>query len=137
MFTNVADYIIQGIKGLFVPDEDFLSEKVEYIRSHFGFYNSIVETVEVIKDFFSQTFEDEPPKVIVDLSDNESKYDYGTEAYVLDMSWYARFKPYGDRILSAIMLAFFAWRMFKALPSIISGGSTLVNMTDSSSERKE
>lgn len=137
MFTNAANFIIEGIKNIFVPREDFLTEKVETIKSHFGFYSSIVDTVEVFKDFFSQTFEGEPPKITVDLSDSESKYNYGETAYVLDMTWYARFKPYGDKILSAIMLVFFAWRMFKALPSIISGGSTLVNMADSSSGGKE
>lgn len=64
---------------------------------------------------------EEPPKIQIDLGKANSKYDYGSTCYALDMSWYEPYKPMVDNILSTIMWAFFIWRLFVALPNIING----------------
>lgn len=121
MFTSAADYIISGIRNIFVPDEDFLSDKVESIKSRFGIIDSISDTVEVLKDFFSTVALGTPPKVEIHLENAEGGIDYGSIAYALDMSWYERYKATVDTVLSSMMWVFFVWRVFTRLPNIISG----------------
>lgn len=50
----------------------------------------------------------------------ESKY-YTGELTILNLSWYAKFKPYGDVVLTGFIYLLFLWRIFIHLPNIISG----------------
>ena len=71
------------------------------------------------------------PKVAIDLSDAEGSYNYGGKVYVLDMSWYARYKPSVDTFLSGVMWICFGWAIYKRIPDIISGvGLTVENATE-------
>jgi len=71
------------------------------------------------------------PKVAIYLSDAEGSYNYGGKVYVLDMSWYARYKPSVDTFLSGVMWICFGWAIYKRIPDIISGvGLTVENATE-------
>ena len=113
--------LIDGIKAIFVPSEDYLSEKVDRLKEKFGFVFTVMETSDNIAAIFEGDF-DEPPYIEMDFSLAESeKYDYGGKAVALDMSWYERYKPSVDAILSVIIYVFFFWRLFVSLPGLVSG----------------
>lgn len=113
---------------LFVPSSDYFKNKVNSLQQKFCFWESVVSTVEVFLNFFENTDFSEPPKITVNLSSATSKYDYGTSATFLDLSWYEPYKPSVDMLLSSIMWVVFAWNTFKNLPSIIAGISTAANV---------
>lgn len=114
---NLGDTIINGIKDIFVPSEDFLANRVDSIKQKFVFAESIVETVQSISTRISDNVKGTPPKLTMDL-DFRGKTKTVT---VIDLSWYAKFKSYGDLVLGGAFYVFFAWRMFKNAPNIISG----------------
>ena len=86
-----------------------------------------METGDILNEFFQDVQSGEPPKIVIDLSLSESKYNWGASGYALDMSWYARYKPEVDSLLSAMMWLFFIWRVFVALPGIIDGTAGMVD----------
>lgn len=112
--------IVDGIASIFVPSEDYLTEKYEYIKNKFNFMWDIIDIIKTLITEFSIN-EDTPPVVEIDLSASNSQYDYGQTARVLDMSWYQPYKPIVDSFLRAILWGFFLWRLFVALPNIING----------------
>lgn len=112
--------ILNGIKAIFVPSEDFLTTKVESLRSRFGFVDSVINTGDAIRAALTD-FETSPPIIYMELSNAESKYDWGDRAIALDLRWYERYKPMVDQLLSAMLWLWFAWRVFRKLPDIISG----------------
>lgn len=85
---------------------------------------------------FNEASYDEPPKVYINFKLAESKYDYGGQAYCLDMSWYQRYKPTVDSWLSAWLWITFAWRVYVKLPNIINGVSGDFETVDNFSSRE-
>lgn len=98
-----------------------MSDKVESIKSRFGIIDSISGTMDVFKDFFDTVAMGKPPKIEIHLENAEGGINYGGTAYALDMTWYERYKPTVDILLSSMMWVFFAWRVFTRLPNIING----------------
>jgi len=117
------------LEDLFVPDSDYLSEKVTTLRERFSFADSIMSTAEQVKNAVVGGG-DSAPKISIDFGKAESKYDYGASSMVLDMSWYSQYKPNVDLVLSAMMWVFFIWRVFVKLPNIISGVGGSVETID-------
>lgn len=74
-------------------------------------------------DFFDTVALGKPPKIEIHLDAAESQYDYGEVAYALDMTWYEKYKPTVDVLLSSMIWVFFVWRVFVHLPNIITGVS--------------
>lgn len=116
------------MEDLFVPDTDAVNAKFDEILGKYGFVQSIIESGEALGNVFttSTLAEPEPPVIFMDLGAAESEYYFGGKVAVLDLSWYARYKPVVDQFLSALMWGFFLWRAYVRLPSIISGGAGLV-----------
>lgn len=115
--------------SVFVPEPDYVSSKYEELKSRFDFAYSIIETVQVMETQFGTAMvADEAPKIKINLGQARSKYDWGSECYVLDLSWYSEYKPMVDNILSAIMWGFFIWRLFVRLPSIINGVGSVADL---------
>lgn len=95
---------------------------MEYISNKFGFVSTVFEIIEIIITGFGTGNEDEPPVVTMDLGNSTSKYNWGGDGVVvLDLSWYAPYKPVVDVFLRAVLWAFFLWRLFVAMPNIING----------------
>lgn len=113
---------MDGIKALFLPADDFLDEKVTELRSRFAFADSIIESAAGIMNAVSASAaagEQAPPKIVMDLDIRGT-----TKAVtVIDLSWYAPYKHYGDMVLSGMIWVFFIWRVFVHLPGIIAGAS--------------
>ena len=107
---------------MFLPDSGHVEGKVNELKTEFGFVESILATINLMSaELGASMASDDPPVIKVDLSEANSKYDYGGEAIALDFSWYAPYKPLVDDILSTIIWGFFIWRLFMALPGIING----------------
>lgn len=130
----VADTgILSGIKAIpgqianvladvFIPDLSLLQG---YIDTLLGYFSWALEPWNFFQDLINIIFVDnpEPPKIYIDFSKAESSYIYGGKAVVLDMSWYARYKPYADTIIVSFSYIWLAYWFFRNLPEIISGGS--------------
>lgn len=119
---SIPEAIAAAIAALFVPSVGFVEAKVEALRAQFGFADSIIGSIEVIKNSLDFSAAG-PPVVYVNLAAAENGVKYGGLVPFIDMSWYARYKPTGDALLSSFFWVVFAWRTFVHLPGIISGAS--------------
>lgn len=120
---KIVELLGDLLKTLFVPKNDFFKDKINDFKSRFAFVNSISEIMEMLKDSFTST---DFGTLEVDLGAAEGNVDYGGKVNVLDVSWYARYKPYGDSIISAFLWIVFVFNVYKQLPSIINGGGGAV-----------
>lgn len=126
--------MLDGITDLFVPDVEFLSEKIDLIKSKFDF----VDNIKLAWNNASELFVDgdeKVPKISIDLSKSEGKYNYGTTAFALDMSWYSRYKPSVDAVIIAFSYLAFIFLVFKRLPEIISGSGAITIGTTKISDK--
>lgn len=110
------------LQFLFVPSEDSINSLVNSVKSKFGFIDTISTTVSSIQDMFSNN--ENLPKMTLTLPEN--KWVNG-QIVVIDLSWYAPYKHYGDTIISAFIYIFFIWRIYINLSNIISGTGGAVN----------
>ena len=117
---SIADAIAEVLTAIFVPTEDYLTEKVEAIRSEFAFADAIITTGEFFKTRFAG-LGTEPPVIYINLGAAEGSYNLGGTIPFLDLSWYERYKPTGDVLISSFLWIVFAWRMLLKVPGIISG----------------
>lgn len=61
---------------------------------------------------------DSAPTFYVNISDNKW---FTGQVKVMDLSWYAPYKEYGDNIICIFCYLAFLWNIFIRLPDIISG----------------
>ena len=115
---NIPEAIGNVLRSIFVPSEDFLTEKVQDLRSRFNWIEPILGYGDFIK---AQLVNPEPPVLYVHLGNAEGSYNYGGTVKFLDLTWYERYKSQGDAIISGFLWALFAWRMYVKLPGIING----------------
>lgn len=121
-FASFWEGLTNILKSLFVPSEEAINSLVNSVKSHFEFVETIQETSQLIKDMFNNT--ENLPKITLTLPENKW---YNGQVVVMDLSWYAPYKEYGDTIISAFIYVFFLWRIFINLPNIISGGAGSIN----------
>lgn len=119
-FQSVGQFILDGIRSFFVPDEDFLEEKINVVKEKFLFIDSIKASWESISNLVVNG-EEEIPKIEIDLSNAETKYNYGGKVLALDLTWYSKFKPIVDNFIVAFSYISFVFFVFKRAPEIISG----------------
>lgn len=72
------------------------------------------------------------PSIVMKLGAAESPYGYvyGGDVQVLDLSWYAKYKPSVDLILSGFLWLLFLWGVMKQAPNIVSGSGMVSNRLD-------
>ncbi len=132
--SKIAGDIIDGIttllKNLFVPDAEKINTKVNSIKSKFDFAFEFTTMIGQIKSYLLDS-NSQIPVIEINLASAEGKYKYGNSAYVLDMTWYSRYKPTVDKIIIAFAYIIFIFIVFKRLPDIISGAGAI---TDKSSD---
>ena len=126
----VAD-LLNGLKNLFVPEEDFFSEKFEEFKSHFAFIETFTGFV---SQFQNMNRKRAAPSISIDFSNAESQYNYGGQAAVLNLSWYSRYKPIADIMITAFVYIFFIWRFYCRIPEIIRGSGIIVDSSSRSSK---
>ena len=129
-------WLWQQIQNLFVPSEDFLTEKVDSLCDRFSFADSIVRTGQVLFDGLSG-ISTEPPVIYVDLGAFEGSYDLGGKVAFVDLHWYSRYKPTVDTIISSFLWACFVWRLLIKLPGIINGASGAVAIVSGSGGKED
>ena len=120
---TLGNFIINGLKSLFIPSDDFLTNRVNSIKAKFQFSENIVNTVDsLFNRLTTSTMASggDAPCISLDINIR------GTvkRVKVIDMFWYAPYKAYGDALLSGIILVTFIWSVFRRLPSIIHGDSS-------------
>lgn len=75
------------------------------------------------------------PKIPVRFSNSTSEYFSDIEdAYIIDLNWYAPYKPVGDMIVVAFCWILFVWRVLHDLPGIISGATGITDNRPDSAE---
>lgn len=122
---QLPQLLAQELAKIFVPSQDYISVKVEALRGEFGFIDSVIATGEFIRDSISG--DSGPPVIYVDLGRAPSG-NYGSQRVLLtDFSWYAPYKGQVNTVLSAALWAFFGWKVFLNLPSIIGGESGYIS----------
>lgn len=105
------------MKALFLPDDDYFSGKLSLMRENIVFIDDIMTVVEMYKNNLGMS--KGAPTITVDFGEK-----YGGEQKILDLSFYAPYKPYGDKILTAFMWGWFIWRQFMSLHVTIRGESS-------------
>lgn len=113
---KIIDMFSELFKFIFVPSDESINSLVNCVKDKFKFIDTINNTVTVIQDMFSNT--SSLPRLEITLPENDW---YSGKVTVMDLSWYAPYKAYGDLVISAFIYVFFLWRIFVSLPSIISG----------------
>lgn len=119
-FEWLAETLLEGIKAIFVPSEDFLTEKVEALRDEFSFADSIISAGELVGSTL-QSLDTSPPVIYIDLGAARGSYYLGGKEVFIDLHWYEEYKPTVDALLSALLWIVFIWRLFMKAPGIISG----------------
>ena len=120
----VVEGFKESLKELFIPSGDFFSEKFNQFKSHFAFIDTFTNFVDKFKSISNNT---SAPVVSVDFSKAESKYNYGGVAFAMDLSWYSRYKPLGDIIITAFVYVFFIWRFYCRIPELIRGAGIITD----------
>ncbi len=114
--------IAEAFAAVLFPSEDFLTAKVEAIRAKFSFVDGFLGFFDAFSDAVTSSAE-EVPVIWIDLGAAEGGWYWGGKVKVLDLTWYRRYKPTGDALMSGALWAMFLWRTARKLPGIISGAS--------------
>jgi hypothetical protein len=111
---------------MFVPDRVVLQEKINIVKDKFAFVDTFKTLFVRVKTYLLDG-EPEIPTIYINLSNAEGKYNYGTSGTVLDMTWYARYKPVVDGLIIAFTYLSFIFTVYKRLPDIISGDGAITH----------
>lgn len=117
---SFLDRLKKFFQDLFLPSEDYLTDKFLSVLGEFTFARPIVDSVDYITDILDMP-DTEPPVIYLHLEDSRGSYDFGGAVPFIDMRWYAEFKPLGDMFISSVLWVLFLWRLFVKLPGIVSG----------------
>lgn len=125
----VPQAIIAGIQtvlqNLFVPDPEFIPNKVEALKAEYKFLDPMLGTGEDLKLFF-QNIGSQPPIIWIDLGAGTGWHPMGGKVKFIDLTWYAQYKPTVDPIVGGFIWLWVAWRLFKGIPGLLSGDSGTV-----------
>ena len=61
------------------------------------------------------------PSMTINIPNNRTGI---TQLTVIDLSWYAPYKTYGDLLITVFVYIFFVWRVFAHIPEILHGVGT-------------
>lgn len=109
-----------------MPKDDFITTIVTDFKKHFKFIEQFTTAVQGVQSLF---FDGTAPSLTVDLKDK------GGVVKFLDLSFYAPYKATGDIIITSFIYVMFVWRVFKNLPSIISGASIVTDRVERGSNK--
>lgn len=115
--------MIDGIKAIFIPQDGFMEKEVAELRSRFAFADDVINITDRLINRIGGSAKSSAPQVAVSINYKGSTREWK----ILDMSWYAPYKAYGDAVLSGILIIGFIWRSYISMPNTIRGvgGSTV------------
>lgn len=119
----IVDLFKDLFNALFIPSEDRINALVNSAKSKFDFVETIKTAVNSMQDLLNSSGN----SVLLTVKIKPTKYTEETTVKILDFSWYAPFKKYGDLVITGFVYAMFIWRIFTHLPSIISGAGGAYN----------
>ncbi len=114
-----------ALEALFVPDPDFIPNKVAALQAQYTFLEPMQQTGEDLKLFF-QNIGSQPPIIWIDLGAGTGWYPMGGKVKFIDLTWYSQYKPTVDPIIGGFIWLWAAWRLLHAAPGIISGAAGVV-----------
>lgn len=123
---KLIDLLKEALKFLFVPSEERINAIIDTVKAKFSFVDSIVSAIDTIKDTVKNI--ENSPKITIRLK--STKYTEEQDITLLDFSWYAPYKSYGDLVMTGFIYLMFIWRLFVNLPNIIHGVSGSTNPFD-------
>lgn len=118
--NKLIELLSQALSYLFTPSEYTITNLQESISAKFGFIDSIQIAIDDIKDMLDN-IENGTSEFTVDI---DSEY-YSGEVILFNLSWYAPFKAYGDLVFTGFAYVLFVWRLWKSIPSILAGFSSV------------
>lgn len=116
--VSLPQSIAKAVEAVFAPDAALVDEISATFTDKFGFVSTLHQ---LGTDLLSIDASSAPPVVYIHLEDAEGTINYGGTCKALDMSWYARYKEDGDRIMSGFLWIGFLWLLFKRASAIIQG----------------
>ena len=114
---KIIELLSDLLQALFVPSDERINEISDLVSSRFGFIDTIKTAINSLDTSLNEL--DQSPKLTMNLG--ATKYTNEQNVVVLDFSWYAPFKPFGDLVLTGFIYLLFLWRLFISLPNIING----------------
>ncbi len=138
-FTGLEGIISRAVQrvltDVFVPNEVATLEKVGEMQEYFKFKDDVITAVDDLKTMLFGITPSPILKIPIGKTTSK-KYNYGTGNYIIiDVSWYAPYKQFGDKVILAIAWALFLWRLFLKLPGIISGTEGSIMAADRSYQK--
>lgn len=125
---GIADRIVNGVKGLFVPDQtsvdsfsDVVDAKLPFIGTLQGFGDDLAYKLEHPEECANGL----GLTTVVDLGKGRFHYLGSTKHNLLDVSWYLEYKPMVDDIIVGFCWLSFLWNCYGALPRIIHGEGSI------------
>ena len=103
------------LKSLFIPKQESFEKFQNVFQEKLGFIDSIKTGINSIKNMVNNI--GSAPKFTIDM---DNKW-YKGEITVIDLSWYAQYKNYGDLVFTGFAYMFFFFTLFKHIPDILSG----------------
>ena len=121
---TITDAIAVALAAAFVPAAGYWDAKIAACMAAFPLFNSIISTGKGLGGFFSG-LGSRPPVIYIDLG-NSASWAIGGRTIFLDLTWYSKYKPTLDNVVSAFLWLLFAWRFFLRLPGLLRGeGGTI------------
>lgn len=127
---KLPETIITGIKNLFIPSEQFMSEWNEKVSKKMSFTDAIKSSFETLMSYATST--EEAPVVYAEIT-----YANTTQMYkVLDLSFLKNDIKTIRNVISAFCYLEFFWLLFKRVQEII-GGAGMITESQNQIELKE
>lgn len=114
---KIIDLLSDLFEYLFIPSQERITAITNTVSSKFAFVDSIKYSINSIKDIINNV--GNAPKLTLNLG--ATKYTQAGNYTIIDLSWYAPYKTYGDLVLTGFIYLFFIWCLFVHLPNIIHG----------------
>ena len=118
----MADVITGALTKAFAISDTFIATKVEALTLKYPYLDTFLALGADLKAFFLG-LGTTPPVIYIDLGASEGSYNIGGQEIFMDLSWYARYKPTMDAVIGGFIWLWLAWRVYLAIPGIISGAS--------------
>lgn len=123
---KIIELLKSALQWLFVPSEERITALHNTISEKFSFVTTIRTASDSIKNSIENT--GNAPKLKIRTF--KTKYTDEQQQTILDFSFYAPYKAYGDAIITGFVYALFFWRLFISIPNIINGNAGVVSDVD-------
>ena len=115
VITAIPEKIIEGIKSLFIPSENFMSEYKEKLMKKFEFVNDIQNTFKKVINLIQKN--DTPPVFTVDLGEK-----FGGKITIMDFRLFDI--SMARDLMGAFLLIKFIVSLFRKTPDVIQAGGS-------------